>query len=184
MNKIFKTPINAVVPRFPDFTEFKFESADMSRNFSESDLEQIVSICNEELVYEMLFSDLFEGRPYAYKDAQFFITKAQTNWENNTGFIFLIRDEEKNIIATIDIKSAEFEEAEIGYWISKEYPGIMTNAVKRLTEIAKKAGYKKLWATTKLENPKSQNVLIRAGFKDLGQIERKGHQRRKFEIIL
>jgi len=184
MTNIFKSPINANVARFPDFTEFKFESADMSRNFSQADLEQIVSICNEDFVYKMLFSDLFKGRPYKYKDAQFFINKAQTGWENNNAFVFFVRDEEHNLVAAIDIKSAGLEGAEIGYWASKEYPGIMTQAVKKLCEIAKEAGYKKLWATTKLENQKSQNVLTRAGFSDLGEIERKGHQRRKFEIIL
>ena len=183
MKKVFNPPINAVVARFPDFTEFKLESADMSRNFSQADLEQIVKICNEKLIYEMLFSDLFGGKPYEYNDAEFFIHKAQTGWQNNDGFIFLIRDTESNIIAAIDIKSAE-DEAEVGYWISNEYPGIMTNAVKKLIEVARNVGYKKLWATTKLENLKSQNVLKRAGFTDLGEVERKSKQRRKFEIIL
>lgn len=184
MKVLFNPPVNAVVARFPDFTEFKLESADMSRIYTQSDLEQIVKVCNEKLVYKMLFSDLFEGRKYEYKDAEYFITDAQKSWENNSKFVFLIRNEKDEIIAAIDIKSADLESAEIGYWISSDYPGLMTNAVKKLSELAKNTGFKKLWATTKVDNQKSQNVLKRAGFTDLGEVERKGKQRRKFEIIL
>ncbi len=184
MHKTFKTPIDTVVARFPDFTEFTFESADQTRNYTQSDLEQIVKICNEDVVYSWLFSDLFNGRAYSMNDAEFFIHKAQTEWEENKGFVFFIRDEDKKIVAAIDIKSPDLEEAEIGYWASAQYPGLMTNAVKKLAQLAKEAGYKKLWATTKTDNQKSMNVLLRAGFADLGEIERNGKPRRKFEIAL
>ena len=196
-NPKFNLPINKLIKRFPTNEEFLMYSADKSHEFSEEDYKAITSICNEPLVYSWVFNDLFDGQPYPIEKAKEFIEKAKKEWSENEGFVFFIslleklfssklsnlfiRNPEKEIVAAIDIKSPDLESAEIGYWASEKYPGLMTNAVLALCDIAKDAGFKSLWATTKMDNQKSMNVLKRAGFTDLGKVERKGKPRRKFE---
>ncbi len=64
----------------------------------------------------------------------------------------------------MDIKSANLESAEIGYWLSAHHSGVMTNAVCALVQLARDAGYAELFALIRPTNTRSANVVARAGF--------------------
>lgn len=85
----------------------------------------------------------------------------------------MVRDSQKEILAAVDIKTADLNEGEVGYWATSEKPGVMTAAVKKLSEIAKEAGYKKLYALVRFTNDKSSAVITRAGFQFIGKIKYK-----------
>jgi RimJ/RimL family protein N-acetyltransferase len=78
------------------------------------------------------------------------------------------------VVGAIDIKSSDLDAGEIGYWASSEYPGYVTNAVVALSQLAKNAGFKSLFADTVPDNLPSQSVLRRAGFNHQGLVDRKG----------
>ena len=135
----FKIPVNVLVEKFPDKETYSLMSIDGGQNISEKDFETIARICNEELIYKVLFAEKFEDKPYTL---------------------------------------------EVGYWMSNGNPGVMTNAVRAICDIAKTAGYKSLYGLTVLNNEKSQKVLINAEFENVGEIKVKGKQYLKFIKII
>lgn len=176
----FKSPVKVLIEGFPERETYFVQSIDSSQNISDDDLETITRICSEELIYNVLFKEKFNGKPYTLENARSFINWAKEGWNKNKWFVFLIRDSENKIVGAVDIKSDNLESAEIGYWMTKEVSGVMTNAVVALCNMAKNAGYKSLYGLTILNNEKSQRVLLRAGFVNVGQIEEKGKQYLKF----
>lgn len=148
---------------------------------TEENIRDIVAICNQEAVYELLFREKLNGDEYKVENAQSFVTWANKGWKEGSYFVFVIKDQNGKVIGAVDIKSNNPDFGEIGYWMNKDCPGYMTNAVVGLVEIARKAGYHTLVAYTKLENDRSKGVLTRGGFKYIGQEERKiGAIRDKF----
>ncbi|HTK03360.1 MAG TPA: GNAT family N-acetyltransferase [Alphaproteobacteria bacterium] len=184
MQKNFKIPVNVLIERFPDKEIYSLQSVDSSQDISESDLEIIAKICSEELIYKVLFKEKFEGKPYTLESAKWFINWAKEGWDKNEWFVFLIRNPENKIVGAVDIKSNNLESAEIGYWMTNEVKGLMTNAVIELCNIAKSAGYKSLYGLTVLDNKNSQGVLVRAGFTNEGEIEKEGKEYLKFTKVL
>jgi len=180
----FKIPVNVLVEKFPDKETYSLMSIDGGQNISEKDFETIARICNEELIYKVLFAEKFEDKPYTLENAKDFINWAKEGWDKNDWFVFLIRDPENNIVGSVDIKSNSLESAEVGYWMSNGNPGVMTNAVRAICDIAKTAGYKSLYGLTVLNNEKSQKVLINAEFENVGEIKVKGKQYLKFIKII
>ncbi|MEI6886820.1 MAG: GNAT family N-acetyltransferase [bacterium] len=150
----------------------------------EKDFENIKDICNQPLVYEFIFNEKLIGKPYSIEKAHDFLTWSEKGWSESTHFPFVIRDEEKRIIGAIDIKSNNPVNAEVGYWIDGGITGFMTNALIGLVSMAKEAGYKSLTALARQDNYRSKGVLVRAGFKNVGQEEDKktGRIRDKFEL--
>lgn len=144
--------------------KYRIISVDGSFEISEHDLKTITEICNEELVYRFLFRDRLKGSAYVINDARKFITWALNCWKEDEGYFFFVRDENNNIVACLHINSNNLDRTAIGYWATKDAPGIMTNAVKHLCEIAKKAGYRKLHALVEPVNIRSIGVLQRNGF--------------------
>jgi RimJ/RimL family protein N-acetyltransferase len=127
--------------------------------FGPNAAKQIASICSQAEVYK-IFEALFKGRPYAEKDAEFFINHVQAGWKNRTNFHWMVFDDEE-IVGTVGIKSVD---GEIGYWQSNRHPGVMSFAVKKLCDFAKAAGMPSLWAYVRRDNIASIRVLERAGF--------------------
>jgi RimJ/RimL family protein N-acetyltransferase len=140
----------------------------------------IASICNEPEVYQWLFRDLFEGRPYEDANAGEWLQWSRDGWSSGTHFVFAVVDGEKRVVAACDIKSTE-PIAEIGYWSSARHRGVMTNALKAMCALAGEAGFRGLFAWTKEKNSRSQAVLERAGF-ERKPSERSGYER--FELPL
>ena len=125
--------------------------------------QKITEICNEEQIYHWLFKNIFpEG--YPYKSAIDFISIAEQGWKNESNFIFFILHENGQFAGAMDLKTNNTNLCEVGYWFSEKHPGIATNSIGALLKIAKKAGFKKLFAQTKEGNDKSVNVLLRNQF--------------------
>lgn len=166
-------PIKNKFYHYQNYGHAFIESIEYLDKISSQDLEIIAEICNEDLIYSFLFKERLNEEKYSIKDAQEFRVWALQGWQNKEYFVFIIRNELGEVIGTCAIKSNNLDSAEIGYWMSGKAPGYMTNAVQELCKVAKEFGYKQLYALTKPENIKSQNVLLRAGFEFVGEQQRK-----------
>ncbi|HLZ56500.1 MAG TPA: GNAT family N-acetyltransferase [Ktedonosporobacter sp.] len=164
----FVAPIRRRVLRFPMNEPCELQSLDSTFEPSAADLDMVTSIANEELVYRMIFQKRLNGQPYPRERARNFFIWACEGWRKNEWFVFVVRDAHNHILAAIDIKSNDLEGAEIGYWATAKQPGVMTNTVLQLTDIAREAGYRKLYALVRPDNDRSAGVLRRAGFTDAG----------------
>ncbi len=130
----------------------------------EQDVLQLLHLCNEPHIYDLLFAKRCAGEPYAIADAERFLSWAARGWRDQTHFVYLVRNASGQIGGAIDIKSANRESAEIGYWLSSSHSGVMTNAVQAVAERAREAGYAELFALVRPTNTRSASVLTRAGF--------------------
>ena len=157
---------------FPDKIPFKnyfsakdmfLVRADLLEN-NQSFQSRVASICNQTLIYQMLFQQRLKGLPYTKKDASDFINWAHAGWNKKTHFVFFIIDGQHRLVGATDIKSAELDNAEIGYWADINEPGNVTNAVRVLIETANATGFSKFTAYVRVVNKKSSRVLSRAGF--------------------
>lgn len=177
-------------PQFPDFQyvtikNFKTgEDCQLWRvdkmNIDNKDYEQIRRICNEDAVYNYLFKEKLEGKPYPLEKAIGFIDWAKKGWEDNTHFVFIVRNPEGKIVAAVDTKTNNRDGAEIGYWASAEYPGVMTNAVLAMIELDKQAGFKSVWARVRKGNERSCGVQERAGLKYDSDFTNENKEYRKY----
>ena len=131
---------------------------------SDPAVHQIVAICNQAPVYRMLFAKRLEGRPYAEEDARRFLSWAHRGWREGTHFVFLLVTDGGEVVGAADVKSADRDSAEIGYWLSEHASGVMTNALRELVRLARAAGYRELFARVRVDNLPSAGVLTRSGF--------------------
>lgn len=143
---------------------------------TDKNIDEIVEICNQELVYELLFREKLNGEKYKRLNAKSFVTWANKGWKESLYFVYLARLKDGKIVGAIDIKSNNLDLGEIGYWMDINFPGYMTNIVFGLAQQAKRVGFRKLVAYTKLENIKSKGVLERAGFDYSGQEKKEGNK--------
>lgn len=161
---IFKPPLNVEVTNFKTSEIWQMFSVDSTFVAKNEDLERIKTICNEPLVYKWLFKENLRNKPYTLEKAKGFIDWAHDGWNKQEYFVFLIKDIQGVIQAAIDVKSNNVDKAEVGYWASGDKPGIMTNVVKILCDLAKQAGYKGLFSDVQVTNEKSGKVLERINF--------------------
>ncbi len=180
----FSLSVQVSIERFPNGEKCQLFSVDASTPISDQDLEQIAQICSEERIYNLLFKDKFNGQPYTKEKAAGFIKWAQDGWQQNKWFTFLVRNPEMQIVAAIDIKSDNLADAEMGYWASESYPGVVTNATLALCDLARAAGYQQLHALVRPENERSANVVLRAQFTEADSVEEKGRPYRLFRKTL
>lgn len=160
----FATPLRRPVLRFPTQEPCVLQALDDNVAWTPRDESAIVAICNEPLIYQRLFRKRLGGQPYSLAEARGFLRWAQQGWRDRSWFVFLLRDSHTQVAAAIDIKSVHTEGAEIGYWASATRPGIMTNAVLQLCDVAREAGYRRLFALIAPDNTQSLGVVRRAGF--------------------
>jgi RimJ/RimL family protein N-acetyltransferase len=158
-------------------------SCDESFVLTYEDIQRIVEVCNQEAIYNLLFKERLGGKAYELENAEGFISWAKEGWNTRGYFVFLVRDENERIVGALDIKSANIESAEIGYWASADSPGFMTNAVRELVLVAKEMGYKQLYAFVKPSNSRSANVLIRAGFQYSGEVSVDSKTYKRYELL-
>jgi RimJ/RimL family protein N-acetyltransferase len=177
---IFKTPISEEIVNFKTGEKCLLVSNENPEAISNEDINKIVEICNQPAVYDFLFRSKLAGKPYQANDAREFIRWMAEGWKKQEWFVFLVRNSQGEIIAAIDIKSNNLESAEIGYWADKNFPGTISNAANKMIDLAAKAGFKSLYATTKPNNTRSQSVLIRNGFVNNGKMEKPNGERLKF----
>ena len=129
-------------------------------NPTNEQLESMVQACNSIEIFKWLFSEMCPNG-YTKENAIGFLKWARQGWLDNSHFVFLILSDDDKIVGAIDIKSNNLEAGEIGYWVHQDHSGLASNAVAKIIEIAKLAGYKTLFAQTKKGNEKSNQVLIR-----------------------
>ncbi len=127
-------------------------------------LDRITSICNEDQVYSQLFQGMFSGLPYPRTSAEEWLSWGADGWESGSHFVFAVLDSSGHVAAACDIKDANPDGAEIGYWSSASHKGIMTNAVRAMMDLARGAGFQGFFAEVHQENLRSQGVLVRSGF--------------------
>ncbi len=127
-------------------------------------LERLIAIGNEPKVYSWIFEERLKGEAYGIEMAKGFFEMGTNGWKNHEQFVFILLTEDGSPAASIDIKTADINSAEIGYLCSIEHRGVMTNTVLAVIELAKEAGYKMLWACSMKENKESSRVLLRAGY--------------------
>jgi RimJ/RimL family protein N-acetyltransferase len=158
-----------VVREFEAFErKYTLRSLDESLLITQTDIDDIVRACNEELIYRFLFRSGLGGREYSEKDAIEFVKWANKGWRDGIHFIFLIQDSADKIIGCIEISSDDIQQALIGYWKTSRVKGIMNSVIKCLIEIARDAGYLNLYAMVEPLNIRSSNLLKRTGFNMLG----------------
>lgn len=166
----FVTPIVQTVEQFPSGASCLFFSLDQSFSPTTDDITRIVEVCSQDLIYERLFKERFKGEPYTEEKAKSFVSWAKDGWGKKEWFVFLVRNPQGKISCCVDIKSNNLDGAEVGYWSSQDSPGIATNAVVTLCDIAKKSGYKKLYVLISPDNTKSIDIAKRAGFEGGEQV--------------
>ena len=115
-------------------------------------LNHLVSIGNEPKVYSWIFREIFNGLPYEEKNAKEFFAMGNEGWRKNEQFVFSLLDQDGNPAASIDIKTADLDYAEIGYLCSSAHRGVMTNTLLGLIDLAREAGFRKLFARTRKRN--------------------------------
>src|SRR5688572_29002030 len=125
----FKSPYKKVITHFPSGVEAFLLAVDQNFAVSNQDIDVIAELCNQTAIYELLFKDKLEGKPYPREKAAGFIDWARKGWQDNSHFVFLLRDATGEISAAVDIKSPNLAEAEIGYWADANKPGYMTNII-------------------------------------------------------
>jgi RimJ/RimL family protein N-acetyltransferase len=139
---------------------YSFARADKI-SLEENAVRQIAKVCDEPEIYDNVFAEIFKGKRYSEDNARTFTRLVSEGWIKENRFDWLILHEGE-IVGTIGIKSLE---GEIGYWQSRQHPGVMTLVTRTLCSQAKEAGFPSLWAFVKRTNPASIKVLEGAGFK-------------------
>jgi RimJ/RimL family protein N-acetyltransferase len=176
----FPASLRRVVRRFPTEEPCILEALDENGAWTPQDETSLVTICNQPLIYQRLFRKSLGDQPYSLAQAQGFRRWAQQGWRDRSWFVFLLRDSHDQIVGAIDIKSDNTEGAEVGYWASATSPGVMTNAVLQLCEVAREAGYRRLFALIAPDNVQSLGVVSRAGFVQTEDATRDGTYYRQF----
>ncbi|MFC1653597.1 GNAT family N-acetyltransferase [Patescibacteria group bacterium] len=153
----------------------------LDSQFSQKDLIDLVEVCNQPVIYDVLFKEKLNNKTYEKKHAKEFEEYGNSGWKNNENFVFIIRNTDKKIIGGMDIKSAPPESAEIGYWADTNHSGFMTNAVKEMVSWAKSKGFESLYALIVPTNTKSQSLLKRVEFEYVGKTKERGKNYLKYE---
>lgn len=160
---------------------------DRKENISDADIKQITSICQRPKIFNLLFAELpaFKGRGYERKDAVHWVNDmGRKGWDNFSNFVYIVRDSQGQIVAGLDIKTPNLENAEVGYWADENHPGWMTNAVISLVEIARSTGFHKLFGLVRKTNSASMRVLKRAEFVEVEPSKEMKKHYKRFEIQL
>jgi RimJ/RimL family protein N-acetyltransferase len=157
-------------------TKQDFILAPLTREDKDLDqlIQDIYTCCSEDLIYKTLFQ---KRHPNGYRldNAKDFLKYSEVGWKDQTHFIFgIFQPQTKKLVGAIDIKSSNKEKAEVGYWLSCKYSGLMTNALIALTKLAQEAQYKSLKIITDTQNQKSEAVVQRAGFTSQDTREKDG----------
>lgn len=159
----FKTPINEKVLKFFDGVPYYLtDLADATKHAGL--VSRLVQVCNEPRLYNRMFAERFMGRVYQEQDAWSFLNGAAKGWTENSGFKFVLFNEQGEICAAVELKTGDTDNCEIGYWASEFHRGVASNMVIKLCELAAKAGFKQLYAMIAPDNYASQKVVTNAGF--------------------
>lgn len=181
--RIFETPQQLQLVNYKTGEVCELRSIDSSLQITDSQLNNIVKVCNEPLVFELLSKNLGISE-YALENAKQFIEWAHEGWDKQEWFVFLIFNANNEVVGAIDIKSNNLDDAEVGFWLSQNASGIITMAISKLSELARFAGFKKLVALVDPKNEKSKAALTRANYKNTGDIKENDRDYTRFEYAM
>jgi [ribosomal protein S5]-alanine N-acetyltransferase len=131
------------------------------RHFRKSDAERMALLANNPGIGK----NLRDGFPYPYtvKDARNFLKK----YRNFPSFFAIEYNEEYvGNISLLPLDNVYRKTAEIGYFLGEPYwnKGIMTIAVKLITDFGFKSGFARIHTGVYEYNPASQKVLQKNGY--------------------
>ncbi len=133
------------------------------RPIVESDLDRIVELCQDSIISEMTLNVPY---PYTYEHARYFYDHIVLNTTSKQYAICL--DDKTELIGVIGINFNQTKDwqAEIGYWMGKDYRnnGYMTQALKLIIQICfEEFNLIRVTATHNLMNLASGKVMLKAG---------------------
>ena len=128
------------------------------------ELADLIAACNEPLIYDWLFRERQAGQPYDRTRAASFYVWSREGWQDGTHFVFALLSPCGQLVGMLDIKSTDLEAAEVGYWLRSAHGGLMDTALEVLAAVARRAGYRALYARVKPGNRRSLAVLERVGW--------------------
>jgi len=135
------------------------------RAFRRADIASIVAGLNDWTVAQWLSRTPF---PYAVTDAEAWLADAD---RAHAGGRYAIADRiSDDLIGAIGIEPDDVER-ELGYWLGADHwgKGLASEAVGALVAAAfGTLGVRRLHATTDPDNARSQRVLLKAGFRQIG----------------
>ena len=137
----------------------------MIRDWQRDDAESVSGYANNRKIWINL-RDIFP-HPYTMANAEAFLSIVM---EDDPKTVFAIANEVEAIgsIGLMVGKDVHRFTAELGYWLAEPFwgKGVMTEAVKRITEYAFNSfGLKRVYAEPYTSNRASARVLEKAGFK-------------------
>ncbi len=113
--------------------------------------------------------------PYSQQDAEAFIEKVIESWSEGAGVTFAITVKgSEDPIGACGADLREAGEYELGYWLGEPFwgKGYMTEAVDALVGYLKdQKNPARIYAGHAPENPGSEHVLLKNGFKSTCEIE-------------
>ena len=133
------------------------------RTIAESDLDRIVELCQDPIISEMTLNVPY---PYTYEQARYFYDNIVLNTNSKQYAIYL--DDKTELIGVIGINFNQTKdwEAEIGYWMGKDYRnhGYMTEALKLIIQICfEEFNLIRVYAIHNPTNLASGKVMLKAG---------------------
>jgi RimJ/RimL family protein N-acetyltransferase len=143
--------------------EFELVRGDMLQ-FKQNQINRIVEICNEPSIFEQIIIEKPVSVSFKYKDALNLAKWARDGWKAGSHFLFFLLEKTGVPTGVVEIKSANTDRAEIGYWNSGKNPGLMTRALGIICKSAAEAGYHRLFAVADSKNHASIKVLESNGF--------------------
>lgn len=140
------------------------------RDFTENDVEKLVTILNNESVTQFLSSKI--PSPYTHQDAIWWVN------EGSKSELIKAISYKGEMVGCIGIYHGEFEyqkSGEIGYWLAQQYwrKGITLNAINQLVDyVFNNTGIVRLSAPVFSGNNPSMQLLLKAGFKEDAVLEK------------
>ncbi len=123
---------------------------------------------------EMADSISFITYPYSEEEAKKWVLRADQSFRSSKEWLFSVLLKDIGVyIGSINLHRTNESDAEMGYWLSTDYRGqgfaseMATGAVNFGFN---NLGFKKIFATTSLQNIASQKILEKSGFTKTAQI--------------
>lgn len=120
--------------------------------------------------------------PYAPKDALSWIQYAEKARAQGSEYAFVITHAEAGVIGSVGFNRTQGEAWEIGYWVDKavQRKGVATEAAYAVMSWAEQTmRINKFVSGHFVDNPASGRVLMKLGFKAVGEVELFGKARGK-----
>ncbi len=120
--------------------------------------------------------------PYQLSDAEEWLLRIPKGWAEDTAYVFLITGQDNNVIGCVGLNLKPLDVWEIGYWIAKPWwgQGVVTEAAHAVMSWAEQTmRINKFVSGHFVDNPASGRVLMKLGFKAVGEVELFGKARGK-----